>query len=164
MSDEPTEPTVEEPEQDSPDESGTDEPDWKAMARKWEKRAKENSEAAARLKELEDAQKTEQERLAEQLESERSQARQSAIEAARYRAAMQHGLTPDHLDFLGDDPEQIEERAQKFAQLIAEKTSEPVQPSRRPQERLKAGAAPDVQASQSPEEVAAAAMRRRKGF
>lgn len=48
------------------------EPDWKVEARKWEQRAKENSDAAARLAEFEEAQKTQQQRDAEALaESQR---------------------------------------------------------------------------------------------
>lgn len=43
------------------------ETNWKAEARKWEARAKENSDAAARLKELEDAAKSEAEKQAEAL-------------------------------------------------------------------------------------------------
>lgn len=43
------------------------EPDWKAESRKWEARAKENSAAAARLAELEEASKTEAQKAAERL-------------------------------------------------------------------------------------------------
>lgn len=49
---------------EAPGQGGTD---WKAMARKWEKLAKENSAAAKRLQELEDAQKTESQKQAEQI-------------------------------------------------------------------------------------------------
>src|SRR5690606_24445139 len=43
------------------------EPDWKVEARKWEARAKENSDAARRLAEIEEASKTEAEKAAERL-------------------------------------------------------------------------------------------------
>ena len=45
------------------------EPDWKAEARKWEQRAKENKTAAERLAEIEEAQKTEAQKQAEALET-----------------------------------------------------------------------------------------------
>lgn len=45
------------------------EPDWKAEARKWEQRAKENKTAAERLAEIEESQKTEAQKQAEALET-----------------------------------------------------------------------------------------------
>jgi len=73
--DESTEPTGSDSQEATPSD-GTDEtPDlaaeldkWKACARKQENRAKENAEAAKRLAEIEDAEKTESQKLAEQLE------------------------------------------------------------------------------------------------
>jgi hypothetical protein len=114
---------------------------WKALARKNEEQAKKNSDAAARLKEFEDAQKTEQQRLTEQLEAEREAARRNAIEAARYRAVMKHGLSEDDLEWLGDDPESMENRAARLAERLAQTTPDR-QVSRRPQEKLKPGASP----------------------
>lgn len=164
MADEPENEPTEEPTPE-PEPEPAKETDWQAEARKWEKRAKDNKDAAARLKELEDAQKTEQERLAEQLETERTAARNNAVEAARYRAAIEHGLSKDDLEWLGDDPEQIEDRAERFAARIAAMTPEPSNaPPRRPQERLKAGAAPDATPDRSPEELADEVIRRSRGY
>lgn len=60
----------------------TDTTDWKAEARKWEARAKENRTAAEKLAQLEDANKSETEKLADKL----TQAEQRAQEAAdRYQ-------------------------------------------------------------------------------
>lgn len=127
--------------------------------------AKANEEAkAARLKvkEFEDAQKTEQERLAEQLETERAGRRQADVEAAKYRAAIAHGLSQEDLDWLGDDPDQIEDRAARLAERLAAATPEPSPtPQRRPGERLKTGAAPEPTSDKSVEDIAAAIMRRR---
>jgi hypothetical protein len=111
---------------------------WKALARKHEEQAKKNTEAARRLAELEDAQKTEQQKLAEQLEQERAGRTAASVEAARYRAAMTHGLSADDLDLLGDDPEQIEARAERLAARFA--AAQPTTPSKRPTEALKPGA------------------------
>ena len=132
--------TVDQPtEEPTPEPDPAQEPDWKAEARKWEKRAKDNSDAAARLAELEDAQKSEQQKLQEQLEQERQQARQAAVEAARYRAAMSHGLSADDLDWLGDDPEQIEVRAERLASRLAAVEPSHQNPPRKPVEKLQPG-------------------------
>lgn len=45
------------------------ETDWKAEARKWEQRAKDNSTAAARLAEIEEASKSEAKKVAERLKA-----------------------------------------------------------------------------------------------
>ena len=161
MAEEPeTEPT-EEPTPE-PDPEPAQEPDWKAEARKWEKRAKDNSDAAARLKELEDAQKTEQERLTEQLEAERASARSNAVEAARYRAAMKHGLSDEDLEWLGDDPDQIEDRAERLAARLAATNPEPPPTQRRPQEKLKPGAAPEAEPDPSGDQLADAIWTRNR--
>ena len=47
------------------DESKPAETDWKAEARKWESRAKANHDAARQLAELQDAQRTDAEKLAD---------------------------------------------------------------------------------------------------
>lgn len=159
MSDNPTEETA--TEEPTPTPEPAQEPDWKAEARKWEKRAKENTDAAARLAELEDAQKSEHQKLQEQLDQERLQGRQAAVEAARYRAAMKHGLAEEDLDLLGDDPEQIEARAERFAARLAAAAPEPVPHQRRPQERLKPGATPDGEPQATPQEIAAALFKNR---
>ncbi|WP_119697035.1 hypothetical protein [Microbacterium halotolerans] len=91
ISEKPAEPTASDPAQGADGEKPGETPqpaetDYKAEARKWEKRAKENrelaranEEAARRLKEFEDAQKTEEQKTAEriaQLEKENTSYRQ----------------------------------------------------------------------------------------
>lgn len=61
------------------------ETDWKAEARKWESRAKKNSEAAAELDALKKAQMSETERL--QAELAEAKAAAAAYEAEQQRAA-----------------------------------------------------------------------------
>lgn len=51
----------------TPEAAPAQETDWKAEARKWEARAKENTEAAKRLSEIEEANKTEAQKAAERL-------------------------------------------------------------------------------------------------
>lgn len=96
---------------------------WKALSRKNEEQAKANSVAAKRLKEIEDANKTEQEKLAEALEEARKDATTTRSELARLKAAVRYGLAEDDLDLLGDgDPEEIEQRAEKLAARLAATT------------------------------------------
>lgn len=68
-----------------PEETGTGTPpeapsqettDWKSEARKWEERAKQNNSAAARLAEIEEANKTEAQKQAEALEKTQSELKQ----------------------------------------------------------------------------------------
>lgn len=89
---------------------------WKALARKNEQRAKENADKAKRFDEFEESQKSEQQKLAEAAERSRQEAAETAVELARLRAAVKHGLSDDDLDLLGTGtPEEIEARAERLA-------------------------------------------------
>lgn len=91
------------------------ETDWKAEARKWEKRAKENNTAVTELEQLKAAQMTEQERAVAEAESRGRTAAASdygrQLAAARFEAAaatagVQLGDAADLIDvgrFVGDD-------------------------------------------------------------
>lgn len=116
MSETTTEPTTDTEAQPAP----AQETDWKAEARKWEARAKENNQAAKRLAELEESQKTEIQRATERAEAaERALAAKEA-EALRLTVAARHGIGADNLDLLyGDDEAELEARAKKIATLIA---------------------------------------------
>jgi hypothetical protein len=93
---------------------------WKALARKHEAQAKANAEAAKRLSEIEESQKTETQKLidrAEKAERELLQARTTALIA---RAAKKYGIPDDLSDFLdGATEEDIEAKAVKLAESIA---------------------------------------------
>jgi hypothetical protein len=67
MSDTTTETTPATPEAPATQTPPAQETDWKAEARKWEARAKENSAAATRLTEIEEASKTAEQKAAERL-------------------------------------------------------------------------------------------------
>lgn len=89
---------------------------WKALARKNEQRAKENADKAKRLDEIEEANKSEQQKLSEAAEQARKEAAETAVELAKLRAAVKHGLTDDDLDLLGTGtPEEIDVRAERLA-------------------------------------------------
>jgi membrane protein involved in colicin uptake len=127
---------------------------WKQKAREQENRAKSNAEAARRLAEIEDSQKTEQQRLADrqaQIERERDEAR---AEGLRYKAAATHGISEDYFDLLGTgDEETISTRAERVGALLRDNASmkaelealragKPAPINGRPIEALKPGATP----------------------
>lgn len=68
------------------------ETDWKAEARKWEQRAKDNSTAAARLAEIEESQKSAEQKAAEALAAAQSTATTATATAMRYEVAASKGL------------------------------------------------------------------------
>jgi len=95
---------------------------WKSHSRTWETRAKENKAAADRIKEIEDANKTElekaQERLAE-LEAELNNSKQSAL---RSSIIAEFKVDPEDAEiFL---TAQDEETLRRQAQRLAEKTAQ----------------------------------------
>lgn len=109
---------------------------------------------AKKAQELEEAQKTEAQRLAERqvaVERERDEAR---AEGLRYKAAATHGIGQDYFDLLGSgDEETIAARAERVGGLIRENTQmkaelealragKPAPSTGRPVEALKPGATP----------------------
>ncbi|GAB3209796.1 hypothetical protein GCM10027294_25620 [Marinactinospora endophytica] len=93
---------------------------WKTLARKHETRAKELLPAAERLRELEDAQKTQLERLQGQYEDALGAATRAQHELWRERAARRHGLDDELIEFLtGESEEELEERAKVLAAKLA---------------------------------------------
>lgn len=95
------------------------ETDWKAEARKHEARAKENAAAAAKLAALEEAGKSEAEKLTQRAaaaEAERDTARQELL---RSRTALAKGLPADLADRLrGNTEEEMAEDADRLLALI----------------------------------------------
>ena len=104
----------------TPEAPAQDATDWKAEARKWEARAKENSGAAAKLAEIEEANKSEAQKLQEQLAS--LQERAAAAERDRERLAViaKHGIPEEYQDLVhGSDAEALAASAAKVQALIA---------------------------------------------
>lgn len=67
--------------------------DWKAEARKWEQRAKENTEALrTREQEIEDSKKSAEQKAADALAAAQSSATEAAAKALRYEVAAEKGL------------------------------------------------------------------------
>lgn len=140
---------------------------WRAQARKHEKAVKaygkhtpdKVKEMAARLKEIEDAQKTETEKLAERLAEAERRAQEAEIARARLLAAATHNIPATLLERLaGTTEEEINEAAEVLAteieaeverRLTAMQPAKPEpepepEPSRahRPVESLRPGAMP----------------------
>lgn len=146
------EPTQAEPQPDKQPDTGAakdwqaEAAKWKAMARKHEQTARTNTDAAQRLAEIEDAQKTEQQKLTERASAAEQRLAQTMAANARLLAAAVHGIPPELIDLLGDgSEEQINERAQLLAEKLAAAVPTPATPTpqpSRPVESLKPGAAP----------------------
>lgn len=93
---------------------------WKTLARKHETRAKELAPAAERLRELEDAQKSELERLQGQYEEALGAATRAQHELWRERAARRHGLDDELIGFLtGESEEALDEAAKVLASKLS---------------------------------------------
>jgi len=93
---------------------------WKKNARKWEKLAKADAEAAARWRELEASQKPIQERLAEELATMKAEAAAAKSEVLRLQIASAKGITGDAAKLLrGSTQEELEAEADVILSLIA---------------------------------------------
>lgn len=87
--------------------------DWKAMARKWEKQAKENKAAADELAKLKEASMTEQELAAKRAEETEAQLREAQRKLNVYEAAKTAGIDASLLERMkGDTPEEIAANAE----------------------------------------------------
>jgi outer membrane PBP1 activator LpoA protein len=92
---------------------------WKQKAREQEKRAKDNAEAAKRLSELEESQKTESQRLTERADTEYKRAQDAEAKLLRYEVAAETGVPATALKFLtGSSREEIEASAKDVLDLI----------------------------------------------
>lgn len=88
--------------------------------REAEAKLKELEPLAAKAKELEDAQKTEQQKLQDALDAAKADGAKATAEAAKLRAAIEHGLSKDDLDLLGNGtPDEIDKRAKRLAERLA---------------------------------------------
>jgi hypothetical protein len=132
---------------------------WKALARKHEDAAKSLKPLADKAKELEDAGKSDLERLTAELQSHQARVTQAESELMRLRVAMRKGLsetqarrlvgsTEDELETDADDllasfrPAPVEEPVVEEAK--DEEPDRDPNPRRRPHERLRPGAVPDA--------------------
>lgn len=104
----------------------TKEIDWKAQARKWEARAKDaqaDRELAAKWREYEASQKSEYEKLSEELAAAKAVADQATSKLVRYEVAANKGIPADAIDLLsGSNQEELEAAAEKLLALISDQS------------------------------------------
>jgi len=88
---------------------------WKALARKHEQQAKANADAAKKLAQIEDANKSEAERAAQRLAEAEQRAKAAELKALRLQVAAEKGLTPRQAGRLsGDTLEELQADADEF--------------------------------------------------
>lgn len=120
-----TEPTTESTQEAEP-QGNASEVDWKAQARKWEARAKEaqaDRELAAKWREYETSQKSEHEKLADELARVKAEASQASTELMRLKVASEKGIPTDALALLnGSSREELEHAADTLLSLIADQS------------------------------------------
>lgn len=114
---------------------------------------------AAKARQLEEAQKSEQEKLQERLTSLEQQHQQATVEAARLKVALSKGLTEVQARRLvGATLEELEADADD---LLASFKQDDPPPNRRPQEKLRPGASPDAEPEPDPSKIADSILGRR---
>lgn len=124
---EPENPPTDSPEAPAQEPPAKPETDWRAEAKKWESRAKENKTAAERLAQLEESQKSEQQKLLERAEAAERERDTVRLESMRLRIAAEKGLTPKQAARLRGSSE--EELTADADELLAEFPSGPRRPS-----------------------------------
>ena len=140
--DEPDTPPEPEPSTDNdPEEGGGDTPqklpDDHPLVKSLEQWKNEAKELRSKVRDFEDRDKTELQKLTEAKDEAAKAAEQAQTETVRLRMAIKYGLDEDDLDLLGTgDEETIESRAKR----LAERT-QPASNDRTPREALKPGAA-----------------------
>ncbi|WP_431870817.1 hypothetical protein [Nocardiopsis eucommiae] len=96
--------------------------DWKSKSREWEKRAKANASAAKKLEELEDAKKSEVERVTGRLTKAEAERDDAVAKLLRYEVAAATGIPPTAAHRLqGSSREELEADARELAKLLADK-------------------------------------------
>lgn len=90
---------------------------WKQKAREQEKRAKENAGAAKRLAEIEDAQKSEAEKVADRLRELESEVESARRDALRFKVASKYGIGDEDVDLFltASDEETLTKQAERLS-------------------------------------------------
>jgi hypothetical protein len=117
----PAEPKA--PEAPKPADPAQDSTDWKAEARKWESRAKENSSAAQRLAEIEEAKKTDEQKVADRIAAAEKRAADLEVKATRAEVAAAKGIPVELLH--GSTKEELEAAADALIAFKGHQQPEP---------------------------------------
>ncbi|HEX4811692.1 MAG TPA: DUF4355 domain-containing protein [Nonomuraea sp.] len=100
--------------------------DWKAKSREWEKRAKANADAAAKLAALEESQKSEAQKLQEAKDAAERRASEAEKANLRYRVAVTKQLPAELVDRLrGDTEEEMSADADALLSLVVQPAGPP---------------------------------------
>jgi hypothetical protein len=114
---------------------------WKTLARKHEREAKANADAARKLAELEDANKSEIERATEAATAAEKRAADAELEVLRLEVGDDKGLTAKQAKRLvGSTREELEQDADEILETFGSRS--PKAPGGRPREELRGGADP----------------------
>lgn len=98
---------------------------WKALARKHEAQAKANAKAATRLKELEDAGKSEIEKANDAASTEKRRADEAEMKLLRMEVAIEKGLSPAQAKRLvGTTREELEADANELLEAFTKEGGE----------------------------------------
>lgn len=139
---------------------------WKALSRKHEGQAKTNAAAAKKLDEIEEANKTESQKLADKATVAEKRAADAEAKSTRYEVAAELGIQAKHLKYLtGSTKDEIEESGKGILDDFPEAygqsgTDADKNKPTRPKERLRSGAAPDEEPDETdPHKLAATVPR-----
>lgn len=129
---------------------------WKAMSRKHEADAKTNRDAAKRLAEIEEATKTEAQKVADKAALSDKAAADATQELARLRVAMRKGLTEAQAKrLIGATEEDLEADADELlASFTTKDASDGDKSSTRPKEKLRSGSTNADELSTDPQQRA----------
>jgi hypothetical protein len=121
--------------------------------------------AKSKVKEFEDATKSEQEKLTERASELEKNLSEAAVNAARFEIALEKGLTKSQAKRLvGSTREELEADAEELLADLGLNDEKPA-PARRPQERLKPGAAPEAEPEETdPAKLAEAVQKAKYGL
>jgi hypothetical protein len=142
---------------------------WKQMARRHERTARDNSGAAKKWREQEDANKSDVQKALEAQQAAEQERDALRMSQSRMLAAAAHNLSPDLIDYLGDGTsEEITEKAERLSGIIEAEVTRRMQAAQgqqgnggrsgggRPAERLagmRAGAAPADNAAMTSDQM-----------
>lgn len=142
---------------------------WKALARKHEAKAKENADAAEKLAQSEEAEKTEVQKATDRAAAAEKSASQAEAKALRLEVALEKA--PGGMELAkvrkladrltGDSREDLESDAEElFADFAPDTGDDDERVNRRPKERLRSGSVPDAEPEETdPEKLAAQVPR-----
>jgi hypothetical protein len=126
----------------STDEGAKPEVDWKAKAREWEKRAKANADAATRLTQIEESQKSETQKLADAKTAAEKAAAEAQADALRWRIAAKHQISDEDAELFltGIDEETLTKQAKRLTERDSDRKK---QGNHAPKEGANTTAAPN---------------------